>query len=170
MLSEIRKSGSLTAIDSYRRYIDKIQNPFVKAQAIQTLEAEASRWGKQIDSLIQFKKDAGGSHDFFNDKKLLETEKLQQEIQNLRFQLKQEKKDTAAVFWLIFFLGFGYGFYADPTIYRFTHNVGDLMGPLVGLAAVASTLRSQGVHFGRAVVAGIVFDEIVYAALYFLFR
>ena len=65
VLSEIRKSGSLAAIDSYRRYIDKIQNPFVKAQAIQTLEAEASRWGKQIGSLVQFKKDAGGSHEFF---------------------------------------------------------------------------------------------------------
>ena len=76
---------------------------------------------------------------FLNGKKPTEAEKLHQELESLRFQLKQEKKETAAVFWIIFILGFGYGFYADPTIYRFTHNVGDLMGPLVGLAAVAST-------------------------------
>lgn len=107
---------------------------------------------------------------FLNGKKPTEAEKLHQELESLRFQLKQEKKETATVFWIIFILGFGYGFYADPTIYRFTHNVGDLMGPLVGLAAVASTLRSHDVHLGIAVVAGIVFDVIVYAALYFLFR
>ena len=107
---------------------------------------------------------------FLRQNEQTEEETLKQEIESLKFQLAQEKKETAAVFWLIFILGFGYGFYADPTIYCFTHNVGSLMGPLVGLAAVASTLRSQGVHFGRAVVAGIVFDAIVYAALYFLFR
>lgn len=60
VLSEIRKSGSLAAIDSYRRYIDQIQDPFVKAGAIQTLDDESRRWGKQIGSLIQLKKDAGG--------------------------------------------------------------------------------------------------------------
>ena len=64
MLSEIRKSGSLAAMDSYRRYIDQIQDPFVKSSAIQTLDDESRRWGKQIGSLVQFKKDAGGNDEF----------------------------------------------------------------------------------------------------------
>lgn len=106
----------------------------------------------------------------FREEVLTKEERLKMEVEELRSKLKQEKRETSAVFWAIFTLGFGYGFYADPTIYRFTHNVGDLMGPLVGLAAVASTLRSLGFHFGIAVVAGIVFDVLVYAALHLLFR
>lgn len=35
---------------------------------------------------------------FLNDKKPTETGKLHQELESLRFQLKQEKKETAAVF------------------------------------------------------------------------
>lgn len=64
VLSEIRKSGSLAAMDSYRRYIEQIQDPFVKSSAIQTLDDESRRWGKQIGSFVQFKKDAGGNDEF----------------------------------------------------------------------------------------------------------
>lgn len=99
-----------------------------------------------------------------------EEQKLKKEIESLRYQLKQEKSETSAVFWIIFVLGFGYGFYADPSIYRFTHNVGNLMAPLVGVAAVASSIRATGGNIVQGIVAGIVFDVIVYAALYFLFR
>lgn len=65
------------------------------------------------------------------EKELTTEDKLKLEIERLKEQNKRERSDIAYILWTIFILGVGYGFYADNTLYRFTHNVGEFMAPLV---------------------------------------
>lgn len=96
-------------------------------------------------------------------------DKLKLEIKRLKEQLLVERREMGAILWTIFLLGVGYGFYADNTLYRFTHNVGEFMAPLVGIAAVASSAMSMGYSVAQGVVAGIVFDVVVFACLSAIF-
>lgn len=103
------------------------------------------------------------------EKELTKEDKLKLEIERLKEQNKRERSDIAYILWTIFILGVGYGFYADNTLYRFTHNVGEFMAPLVGLAAVSFTAVSKGYSVAQGVIAGIVFDVAVFALLNSIF-
>ena len=103
------------------------------------------------------------------ERELTTEEKLKLEIERLKEQNQRERSDISAILWVIFILGVGYGFYADNTLYRFTHNVGQFMAPLVGLAAVAFTAVSKGYSVAQGVIAGIVFDIAVFAVLNAIF-
>lgn len=103
------------------------------------------------------------------EKELTTADKLKLEIERLKEQINRERSDITYILWTIFILGVGYGFYADHTLYRFTHNVGQFMAPLVGIAAVASAARGMGYSAAQGVIAGIVFDVAVFALLNAIF-
>ena len=104
----------------------------------------------------------------FGDERSAEDE-LREEVSKLKKQLQEERGEIAAILWVIFLLGFGYGFYADHSLYRFTHNVGDMMAPLVGIAAMAYLARAMGFSGLLGIMVGVVFVAAVYAFLILLF-
>lgn len=94
---------------------------------------------------------------------------LLEKIRKLEEQVDSEKKDCAGILLWIFILGFGYGFYADRSIYTWTHNAGDLWGPLLVVALCYALARAYGYPGLLGLIVGVVLAILLYLFLVFVY-
>lgn len=98
-----------------------------------------------------------------------EKELLLEKIRKLEQQVDSEKKDCAGILVWIFTLGFAYGFYNDRSMFTWTHNAGDLWGPLLVVATSYALARAYGIPGLLGLIAGVVLAILLYAFLVFVY-
>lgn len=98
-----------------------------------------------------------------------EKELLLEKIRKLEQQVDSEKKDCAGILVWIFTLGFAYGFYNDRSMFTWTHNAGDLWGPLLVVATSYALARAYGIPGLLGLIAGVILAILLYAFLVFVY-
>lgn len=98
-----------------------------------------------------------------------EKELLLEKIRKLEQQVDSEKKDCAGILVWIFTLGFAYGFYNDRSMFTWTHNAGDLWGPLLVVALCYALARAYGYSGLLGMIVGVVLAILLYLFLVFVY-